>query len=118
MGYTVLLKDQNNNTVEFDSESCLGEGSEVDLNNPLFAELVVTSNLHSFFQKVFGEDGLYCLYGKKAREVRGKLLNAVVTLGNNFNGDPWGRTAGNAGYYLNLLFKWTLEKPECTFTVF
>lgn len=118
MCYTVVLKDDKNNTVELDCVENLQEGTQFDVNSMFQAELNVSYNLCKFFKEVFGEEGLYYLYNKKAESVKTDLYNGYLLLGTNFNGDPWSEDANNAGYYLEKLYKWACEKPNCTFFVY
>lgn len=116
MGKTVQLLDKNDNVVDLDC-NVNDEGTEGDLLHPFTAELCLSGNLHPFFKQVFGEDGLYFLYDKMAKTVQEVLKKGVLLLGDNFNGDPWARNAGNAGHYLNILYQWAIEKPDCTFRI-
>lgn len=118
MGKTVVLKNDKGQTVELDCNFNLNEGTQGDVLHPFTAELNLSGNLSPFFKQVFGDEGLYFLYGKKAKDMQEDLKNAVLLLGSNFNGDPWAAHAGNAGHYLELLYQWSLEKPECTFKVY
>lgn len=94
------------------------EGGTYPVGGTNQATLNVTYNYSKFYYRELDvRKGLKWLDGKKAKDVRARLRKAVKKLGVERSADYWEATAGNAGYALSILLKWTALDPESTFSV-
>jgi len=89
------------------------EGGTFALGGTTDAWLNVTYNYSKFYyEHLDREQGIRWLYGKKAKDTRDRLQNAVEALGTDRGSNYWKATPGNAGYALAILLSWAMQHPE------
>lgn len=95
------------------------EGGRYVLNGTYQAVKSITFNYSWFYYNILDPVvGLKGLDGQRAGDCIDKLEEAVNTLGTQqYTGNPFAPTPGNAGHALNILLTWAKEHPDATFTV-
>lgn len=113
MSFDVTL-EQNGGIVRVDRHE---EGGTYALGGTTVADLNVTYNYSSFYYAHLSEHGLRSLDGRLACDCIPELEKAVKALGTEQDPDYWAKTAGNAGYALNILLGWARQYPNARFRV-
>lgn len=112
MSYDVSL-ERDGRPVEVQQHS---EGGTYVIGGTNSAELNITYNYSPYFYEHLDKDkGLRWLYGRKAKDCITRLEQAVKALGTKQSHDYWEKTAGNAGYALNILLGWAKQHPDAMF---
>lgn len=102
-----------------DKKECLvphhEEGGTYALGGSNAAWMNITWNYGQWYQIVLGQKGIREIYGKTGLECQKLLSEAVERLGTHRANDYWKSTAGNAGYALTILLRWSILHPEAVF---
>lgn len=112
MSYDIDLTDPiTGEILELDSPHQL-RGGTYQIGGTTEATLNITYNYSEIFCKVFGEDGIRCLYGKSACGTIPALQKAIDSLGNDVSDNYWEATEGNAKRVLIQLLTLAKLRPD------
>jgi len=96
MSYDICIKDADSGDVaELPSPHFIAGGTYA-AGGTTQAHLNITYNYATHFHKVLGDGGVRSIYGKRAGDTINTLLQAAAQLADDYTGDYWEGTEGNA----------------------
>lgn len=114
MSYDIKLLDKNNEVIKLDAPKVMVMGN-MQMGGETEACVNITYNYGPIFRNVIDKNqSIRWLYGKKARDTIEVLTQAITSLKNEFSGNYWDCTEGNAKRALMNLLELALMYPDAT----